>query len=72
MRPKKTEDIRIGINDAARILGVRTSVLKQALQDGSPVNGKPAPKPLYTAGSGGLVFRLGDVMESQSSTPGER
>lgn len=63
MRPKETADIRIGINDVARMLGVQTKVIKQALQDGGMVNGKPVPKPIYTTGSGGLVFRMGDVLD---------
>ncbi len=63
MRPKETADIRIGINDVARLLDVRTTVIQQALKDGSLVNGKPVPNPIYTTGSGGLVFRLGDVID---------
>lgn len=65
MHPKETADIRIGVNDVARLLGVQTKVIKQALQDGGQVNGNQVPKPIYTTGSGGLVFRLGDVMSNE-------
>ncbi|GGO77608.1 hypothetical protein GCM10011348_07550 [Marinobacterium nitratireducens] len=55
-------DSRIGINDAARLLNVRTSELKAAIHERKPLRGVEPPEPMYRTGSGGLVFRAGDVM----------
>lgn len=67
MRPKAVEDIRIGVTDAARLLNVKVSVLKAALESGQKVDGAEPPQPIYRAGSGGLVFRMGDVMRVADS-----
>lgn len=61
-KPASYGDMRIGVNDAARLLGIRTSELKTALQkDMEIAPGIKPPSPLYVAGSGGLVFLAADV-----------
>ncbi|WP_147273099.1 hypothetical protein [Billgrantia montanilacus] len=57
---------RIGVFNAAQLLGVRVSELKEALRLGTDLRGHPPPKPLVKgAGSTGtlMLFRLGDVMD---------
>lgn len=57
---------QIGVNDAARLLGVRTSELKAAIREGKLIRGVEPPKPRSRGGSdgsGGWVFTAGDVMD---------
>ncbi|GGO80082.1 hypothetical protein GCM10011348_15980 [Marinobacterium nitratireducens] len=58
------KDTRIGINDAARLLNVRASELKAAIQKGEPLRGIEPPKPLRKQGDHGWVFIAGDVMNA--------
>lgn len=61
---KDFRDSRIGVNDAARVLNVRTVDLKAAIRETVPLNGVAPPQPMYkTGGSNGWVFRAGDVMD---------
>ena len=57
---------QIGVNDAARLLGVRTAELKAAIREGKLIRGIEPPK-LKTRGgsdgSGGWGFMAGDVMD---------
>src|SRR5690606_3867194 len=46
MRPKAVEDIRIGVTDAARLLNIKVSVLKAALESGQKVDGAEPPQPI--------------------------
>lgn len=55
---------RIGLNDAARLLGVRSAELKTAVQSEEPLRGVEPPQPMYRTGSGGWVFKAGDVMDA--------
>jgi hypothetical protein len=60
---KDFRDSRIGLNDAARLLQVRASELKAAIQGEELLRGVEPPKLMYKTGSGGWVFRAGDVMD---------
>ncbi len=60
---KDFRDTRIGVNDAARLLRVRTSELKAAIQEGQTLRGVSPTQRLFTTGSGGWIFRAGDVMD---------
>lgn len=55
-------DTRIGVGDAARLLQVRVSELKAAIQEKKPLRGEAPPEPIYRTGTGGWVFMAGDVM----------
>lgn len=62
----KLRNERIGVSNAAQLLGVRVSELKEALCHGTDLRGHPPPTPLIKgAGSTGtqMLFRLGDVMD---------
>lgn len=63
-------DTRIGLNDAARMLNIRTSELKAAIQEERPLRGVDLPQPMYKTGSGGWVFRAGDVMVAAEKLAG--
>lgn len=57
---------QIGVNDAARLLGVRTADLKAAIRAGKLIRGVEPPKlrnRVGSDGSGGWVFTAGDVMD---------
>ena len=41
---------RVGITHAARLLNVSVTELKQALQQGTPIQGHPLPKPVARGG----------------------
>lgn len=56
-------DTRIGLNDAARLLNVRSTELKTAIQNDGTLHGVKPPQPIYKTGSGGWVFKAGDVMD---------
>lgn len=56
-------DHRIGINDAARLLGVRSSELRVAVEQETTLRGVDPPRPMYKTGSGGWVFNAGEVMD---------
>lgn len=57
---------QIGVNDAARLLGVRTTELKDAIREGKLLRGVEPPKLRNRGGadgSGGWVFTAGAVMD---------
>lgn len=57
---------QIGVNDAARLLGVRTSELKDSIREGKPLRGVSPPKLRHRGGSdgsGGWVFTAGTVID---------
>lgn len=58
-------DERIGIMDAARLLKVRVSELRDAIQQGTQLRGVDPPPVYIRAGTNGttLIFRAGDVMD---------
>jgi hypothetical protein len=64
-------DTRIGLNDAARLLNIRSSELKAAIQEGRPLRGVDLPQPMYKTGSGGWVFRAGNVMDAAEKLSGQ-
>lgn len=57
------KDCRIGLNDSARLLQVRTSELRDAILNERTLRGVVPPQPMYKTGTGGWVFRAGDVMD---------
>ena len=63
-------DTRIGVGDAARLLKVSVSELKAAVQEETSLRGVTPPKPIYLTGSGGWVFKAGDVMDVAASMGG--
>jgi hypothetical protein len=56
------EKTRLNVNDAARLLGVRTTELKEAIQKGELLRGVEPPKLMRKQGDHGWVFLAGDVM----------
>ena len=53
---------RIGITDAARLLGVSVKELKNAIQSEKPLRGASLPKAIY-CGTGNYQFYAGDIMD---------
>ena len=61
---------QIGINDAARLLEVKTSELRAAILAGAPLRGIAPPLPRHFGGdgrTGGWVFIAGDVLDAAES-----
>jgi len=56
-------ECRISLADAARLLGVRASELREAIQTDALLRGEQPPQPMYKTGPGGWVFRAGEVMD---------
>lgn len=61
-------NISIGVNDAARLMGVRTSELKEAINEMKSLRGvePPQPRNRITSHRGytpAWIFRAGDVMD---------
>ena len=56
---------RIGLTNAARLLGVSVTELKDAIHRGEPLRGVTPPRPLVRAGEhrGNMLFLAGDVMD---------
>jgi hypothetical protein len=56
---------RIGVANAARLLNVRVTDLKQAVREETPIHGVMPPKPVGYLGSGAkeMHFLAGDVMD---------
>ncbi|EWH02000.1 hypothetical protein IEI94_08980 [Halomonas sp. ML-15] len=56
---------RIGLTNAARLLGVSVNELKAAIHQGTPLRGVTPPQPVVRAGGnrGNLLFLAGDVMD---------
>lgn len=56
---------RIGLTNAARLLGVPVSELKAAIHNGETLRGVTPPAPLIRAGEnrGNFIFTAGDVMD---------
>lgn len=56
---------RIGLANAARLLGVPVTELKDAIHRGEPLRGVTPPQPLVRAGVNqrGMLFLAGDVMD---------
>lgn len=56
---------RIGLTNAARLLGVSVSELKAAIHQGATLRGVAPPQPVVRAGEnrGNLLFLAGDVMD---------
>lgn len=56
---------RIGLTNAARLLGVSVSELKTAIRQGESLRGVAPPQPVVRAGANGgnLLFLAGDVMD---------
>lgn len=53
---------RIGITDAARLLGVSVSELKGAIQGEKLLRGVSLPKVIY-CGTGNYQFHAGEIMD---------
>lgn len=53
---------RIGITDAARLLGVSVKELKDAIQGEKALRGVRLPKVIY-CGTGNYQFHAGDIMD---------
>ena len=56
---------RIGVLNAAHLLGVSVSELKEALRLGKDLRGHPPPQPMVKGGGATgtlMLFRFGDVM----------
>lgn len=63
--PKDLRSERIGILNAARLLGVSVSELKEALRLGKDLRGNAPPQPMVQGGGSSgtlMLFRFGDVM----------
>lgn len=58
-------DERIGLTNAARLLGVSVSELKAAIHQGTPLKEVTPPQPAVRAGESrrNLLFLAGDVMD---------
>ena len=61
-------NLSIGVNDAARLMGVRTSELKEAINEKKNLRGvePPQPRNRITSHRGytpAWIFRAGDVMD---------
>lgn len=56
---------RIGLANAARLLGVSVTELKDAIHKGEPLRGVTPPQPLVRAGVSqrSMLFLAGDVMD---------
>jgi hypothetical protein len=56
---------RIGLTNAARLMGVPVTDLKAAIHTGEPLRGVAPPQPLVRAGQhrGNMLFLAGDVMD---------
>ena len=57
---------RIGVANAARILGVRVSDLKEAVRSEKPILGVEIPRPIGYLGSAGteMYFYAGPIMDA--------
>lgn len=58
-------DTRVGVTNAARILGVKVSVLKEAVRHDRPLHGVTLPTPIGYLGSNAkeMYFKAGEVMD---------
>lgn len=56
---------RIGLTNAARLLGVPVTELKDAVNTGEPLRGVTPPQPIVRAGVNqrSMLFQAGDVMD---------
>ncbi len=63
---------RIGLTNAARLLGVPVAELKAAIHQGAPLRGVDPPQPLIRAGEnrGNMIFTAGDVMDCAEKIKG--
>lgn len=63
---------RIGLTNAARLLGVSVIELKAAIHQGEPLRGVTPPQPLVRAGQhrGNMLFTAGDVMDCAEKIKG--
>lgn len=71
-------DSRIGIRNAALMLGVTVTELREAILSEGTIKGVAPPKPIYNAGrrQSEMMFLAGDVMDvdekMKSTKDGER
>ena len=58
-------DTRVGVTNAARLLGVSVTELKEAVRTKSPLRGVEPPPPIGFLGTSAtqMHFRAGDVMD---------
>lgn len=62
---------RIGVANAARILGVKVTELKEAVRHERPLHGVDLPKPIGYLGSSGteMYFYAGEIMDCAELLP---